>query len=167
MKAKRLAELSMLTALASIIFIIELQLPNLSPVQGVKPGLANIITVYAVYRFKPHETVLIVASRILIGSLFSGNFSALIYSISGVVLCLTGMLLIRKIIPIKYVWLCSIIGGILHNIGQLTAAIVVMRSFSVAVYLPILICSGCITGAFTGICAGFVLSRKMLKLNQE
>ncbi len=160
MKANRLTELALLTALASIIFIVELHLPNLSPVPGVKLGLANIITVYAVYRFKAYETALIVAARVLIGSMFSGNFSAVIYSFSGAVVCLIGMIFIRKIIPVKYIWLCSIIGGILHNIGQITAAVIVMKTTAVISYLPILICSGCIAGAFTGVCAGLVLSRK-------
>lgn len=160
MKAKRLTELALLTALASIIFIVELHLPNLSPVPGVKLGLANIITVYAVYRFKAYETALIVAARVLIGSMFSGNLSAVIYSLSGAVMCLIGMLFIRKIIPVKYIWLCSIIGGIFHNIGQITAAVIVMKTTAVISYLPILICSGCIAGAFTGICAGLVLSKK-------
>ena len=51
MKAKKLAELSMLTAVALIIFIVELRLPDLTPIQGVKLGLANIITIYAVYKY--------------------------------------------------------------------------------------------------------------------
>ncbi len=160
MKAKRLTELALLTALASIIFIIELQIPNLSPIPGVKLGLANIITIYAVYRFKAYETALIVIVRVLIGSVFSGNFSALIYSLAGAAVCLIGMLFISKLIPAGYTWLCSIIGGAFHNIGQITAAVIVMKTTAVISYLPVLICSGCIAGAFTGVCAEFVLSRK-------
>ena len=48
MKTKRLAELSILTAAALIMFIIELRLPDLSAIPGVKLGLANIVTVYSV-----------------------------------------------------------------------------------------------------------------------
>ena len=82
MSAKRLAELAVLTAVSLIIFIIELQIPNPFPIPGIKLGLANIITVYAVYHYKPYEAVMIVAVRLLLGSVFSGNISALIYSAS-------------------------------------------------------------------------------------
>ena len=88
MKTKRLAELSMLTAAALIMFIVELQLPDLSAIQGVKLGLANIFTVYAVYRFTPKETFLLVLTRILLGSIFAGKIMAMIYSLAGGMLCL-------------------------------------------------------------------------------
>lgn len=160
MKAEKITKLSLFTALASIIFIVELQLPNLCPIPGIKLGLANIITIYAVYCFKPTEVILIVTARIFIGTIFSGNFSAIIYSLSGAFLCLAGMLFIKNIIPVKYIWLCSIIGGMLHNIGQITAAIIIMRTLAVMSYLPLLICSGTIAGTFTGICAWFIITGK-------
>lgn len=159
MKTKRLTELALLTAAALIVFIIELRLPNLSPVQGVKLGLANIFTVYAVYRFSGKEVLLMVLTRVFLGAVFSSNFSALIYSLSGAMMCLAGMLLLKRIIPQEYIWLCSIFGAIFHNTGQIAAAVIMMQSFAVAVYFPILIVSGCIAGAFTGFSAGFVLKR--------
>ncbi len=157
MKTKRLTELALLTSASLIVFIIELRLPNLSPVQGVKLGLANIFTVYAVYKFSGKEVLLMVLSRVILGAVFSSNFSALIYSLSGALMCLAGMLLLKKIIPQKYIWLCSIFGAVFHNTGQIIAAVVMMRSFSVIAYYPILIVSGCIAGAFTGFTAGFVM----------
>lgn len=159
MKTKRLTELALLTAAALIVFIIELRIPNLSGIQGVKLGLANIFTVYAVYRFSGKEVLLMVLTRVFLGAVFSSNFSALIYSLSGALMCLAGMLLLKKIIPQEYIWLCSIFGAVFHNTGQIIAAVIMMRSFAVAVYYPILIVSGCIAGAFTGLCASFVLKR--------
>ncbi len=161
MKTKRLAELSLLTAVSLIIFIVELRLPNLSSIPGVKLGLANIITVYSAYKFSGREVLLMVLTRVLLGSFFSSNFSAVIYSLAGALLCLAGMLLLRKIIPLNYLWLCSILGAVLHNTGQIIVAVVVMRSFAVAAYYPFLIISGCIAGAFTGLCAQLVLRRLM------
>lgn len=159
MKTKRLTELSFLTGIALIIFVVELRFPDIIPVPGVKLGLANIITVYAVYKYKAAETVLIVLARVLLGALFASSFSALIYSLSGALCCLAGMLLLRQIIPLRWMWLCSIIGAILHNTGQIIAASAVMRSFAVLAYYPILIISGCIAGAFTGICAQLVINK--------
>ncbi len=161
MKTKKLAELSMLTAAALIIFIVELRFPDILPIPGVKLGLANIITVYAVYRFSGKEVFLMVLTRVILGAVFSTNRSALIYSLAGALLCLAGMLLLRKIIPVKYLWLCSIIGAMLHNTGQMAVAVLVMRSAAVMAYYPVLIAAGCIAGAFTGICAQLVLKRNI------
>lgn len=163
MTTRKLTELSMLTAMALIIFIIELRLPNLSAVPGVKLGLANIITVYALYRYKFRETAMIVFVRILMGSIFGGNISAIIYSASGAVLCLLGMSLFRKMIPAEYLWICSVLGAILHNTGQIIAAVCVTRTLIVVSYLPVLMVTGCIAGAFTGFCAQFVLKRLYAK----
>ena len=160
MSTKKLTTLSMLTALALIIFIIELRLPDLSSIPGVKLGLANIITVYSVFYFKPTETMMLVGVRVLLGAVFSGNISALMYSLSGAVFCLCGMLIVKKIISEKHIWLCSIIGGILHNIGQIFMAVLVMHSFAVVSYLPVLIISGSLAGLFTGVCAQMVINRK-------
>lgn len=159
MKAKKLAELSLLTAVATIIFIIELRIPNIIPIPGIKLGLANIITVYAAYRFSAKDVLLIAVTRVFLGSLFGGNFSVIIYSLSGALACLAGMLLIRKIIPLEYVCLCSIIGAILHNTGQMAAAIFITRTPAVLAYYPPLIISGSIAGLFTGLCAMFILKR--------
>ena len=148
-----------MTAIALIIFVVELQIPNLSPVAGIKLGLANIITVYGVYRYKWWEISLILLARIVLGSFFCGNPSAILYSLSGGVLCLLGMLLLKKIIPPDRLWICSVLGAVLHNIGQITMAVILMQTFAVAAYLPFLTVSGCIAGAFTGMCGQLLLNR--------
>ena len=78
MKPRRIAELAVLCAVSLVIFIVELQIPNPFPIPGIKLGLANVVTVYAVYRYKPYEVMLLVTVRILLASVFSGNFMALI-----------------------------------------------------------------------------------------
>ena len=161
MKAGKLTRLALLTALALIIFIVELHFPNLIPLPGVKLGLANIITVYAVYKYSAKEVALIVASRLVLGAFFSGNVSALMYSGAGAALCLIGMLLVKKVIPYKYIWLSSIVGAVLHNTGQIIVAVLVVGSFAVVSYYPILIISGCIAGAFTGLCAQLLVKREL------
>ena len=159
MNTRRIVTLSMLTGIALIIFILELRLPNLLPIPGVKLGLANIITVYAVFRFTPKETALIVTARVLLGAVFSGNPSALIYSAAGAFCCLLGMIALRGVLPAERIWLCSVIGAMLHNTGQIAAACAVMRSVSVAAYLPVLLVTGTIAGLFTGLTAQFLLKR--------
>lgn len=165
MKAKKIARLALLTAVALIIFIIELQIPNLIPIPGVKLGLANIVTVYAVYKYSAKETLAIVVTRVVLGSVFGGNISAIMYSMAGALLCLAGMLLIKRMIPLKYIWLSSILGAILHNTGQIIVAVIIMRSFAVISIYPFLLTAGCIAGAFTGLCAQFLIKRGSLETN--
>ena len=159
MNIRRLTELALLSSVALIIFVIELRIPNPFPIPGVKLGLANIVTVYAVFRYQPAETALIVSVRLLLGAMFSGNPSALLYSAAGAVCCLFGMLALRNVLPEKQIWLCSVIGAMLHNAGQITAAIIIMRSFSVIAYLPLLLVTGSLSGVFTGLCTQLLLNR--------
>lgn len=159
MKTTRLTTLALLTGVALIIFVIELQIPNPVPIPGVKLGLANIVTLYAVMRFKKGEAALMLLARIILGSLIAGQVMALIYSLAGGALCLAGMLLLKKHITADSMWLMSIIGAVLHNIGQIAAAMLVTGTPGIIVYLPVLLLSGCIAGLFTGLCAGFLLKR--------
>lgn len=164
MNAKKLTELALLTSLALIIFIVELQIPNPFPIPGVKLGLANIITVYGVYHYKAKEVFLIVFVRILLGSFFSGNMMALMYSLAGGLVCLIGMLLLKKVLSEKYIWVCSVLGAILHNIGQIMVAYFVVEK-GILLYFPFLLISGCLAGAFTGCCAQLILHRTALEKN--
>lgn len=159
MKVKKVAELALLTALALIIFTVELQIPSLTPIPGIKLGLANIITVFAVYRYKAGEAALVLLARIILGSLFSGNMMSIMYSLAGGALCLAGMLLLKRVIPLRHIWLCSVFGAVLHNVGQVAVACIVTGTLWIVWYLPVLVLSGCAAGAFTGLCAQLVLSR--------
>lgn len=159
MNVKKITQLALLTTIALIIFIVELRIPNLVPIPGVKLGLANIVTVYAMYHCTAKETMMIVLARILLGSIFGGNISAIFYSLGGALLCLAGMLLLCRVIDEKYIWICSVLGAVLHNIGQIAVAVLMMKTTAVISYLPFLLVSGCIAGAFTGACAQILIGR--------
>ena len=156
---KRLTRMGLLTALALIIFTIEAQIPAPVPIPGVKLGLANIITVYAMFCLGPRDTLLILLVRIFLGSLFTGQMMALAYSLCGGLLCYLVMLVMRRIVTENQIWVCSVIGAIAHNIGQIIAAIVVTSTPGLAVYLPVLLVSGIIAGLFTGFAAQFTIHR--------
>ncbi len=162
MELKRLARLSMLTAVALIIFAVELQIPNPFPIPGVKLGLANIVTVYAVYRYRAVEVAMLVGVRITLGSLFSGNVMALLYSACGSFLCLLGMLFLKRIIDERHIWIASVFGALLHNTGQMAAALLVTQTPALLLYYPFLVVAGCLAGLFTGLCAQFILPRLKL-----
>ncbi len=149
----KLTELSLLTAAALILYVVESRIPLPVPVPGVKLGLANIITVVAVYRYKPGEAAALVAVRLILGSMFAGSMSALLFSSAGAVLCLLGMLVLKRFLSEKDIPLCSVLGAIFHNLGQILVAVWVMQDVKVVAYLPVLIVTGCIAGLFTGLCA--------------
>lgn len=159
MKADRLTRLALLTTIALIIFTVEAQIPVPVPIPGVKLGLANIVTVYAAFTMRPSETVLILLGRIILGSLFAGNMLALLYSLGGGALCIVVTLLLAKILSLQQMWIASIVGAIFHNIGQIMVAALVMKTAAVFVYLPPLLISGVITGAFTGFAAQALTKR--------
>lgn len=159
MPVKKLTELAMLTAVALIIFVIELQIPPLTAIPGIKPGLANIITVYCVYRYKPWEAALVVAVRVILGAMFAASFSTILYSAAGALMCLVGMIPVSRLFPKLPIWVCSMIGAVLHNIGQIAAVIISFGTFAVIGYLPFLLLGGIISGLFTGFCAHFVIGR--------
>lgn len=157
--ARRLTLLALLTAIALTIFMAEAQLPPILPIPGVKLGLANIVTVYAMFALGPGDAMMILLCRVFLGSVFSGQMMTLFYSLAGGVLSWLVMLLLRRVLTLRQMWLCSPIAGIFHNLGQLLAAVVLMGTWTVLSYLPYLIIAGAISGVFTGLCAQFLLAR--------
>lgn len=156
---KKLTTMAMLTAVALILFTVEAQIPTFVPIPGIKLGLANIITVYAIFALGPLEALGILLVRVFLGSVFSGAMVTLLYSLAGGLLCWLAMLLPRKILTKQQIWVCGVIGAVCHNLGQTMIAILLFQSLTVAVYLPLLMLSGIITGLFTGLCAQLLVNR--------
>lgn len=125
------------------------------PIPGVRLGLANAVTVCAVYRYRVKETTAILTTRILPGCMFSGNMMTL----AGGALCLLGTLALRRILPPERLRLSSVFGADPCNIGQLFAAIAVVRTPDLLADLPFLILPGCLAGNFTGLCALLAIHR--------
>ena len=159
MEIKRLTRMAMLTAVALTIFMVELQIPALVPIPGVKMGLANIITVYAMFVQGPADTVCILLARILLGSMFSGQMMSLFYSLAGGLLCYLVMLILHKCLTHKQIWVCSVLGAVAHNLGQITVAIWITNTPALLYYLPVLMVSGILAGLFTGLCAQYIVMR--------
>ena len=157
-QTKRLTLCALLTAIALTIFVAEAQIPPVVPVPGMKLGLANIVTVYAMFALGPGDTLMILLCRIFLGSLFAGG-STFLYSLAGGLLCYLSMLLFRKILTEKQLWVCGAIGAIFHNLGQMGAAILIARTPQLILYLPVLLITGVIAGAFTGLGAQLLLAR--------
>ena len=156
---KRITHAALLTALALIIFVLEAQIPPPVPIPGLKLGLANIITVYAMFRLGPKDTLAILLSRIFLGSVFAGAVSAMLFSLAGGLLCYLLMLPLRRLLCLRQIWVCGVLGAVAHNLGQTAAAILIYRTFAVAFYLPVLLLSAVVTGTLTGLSAQYVVRR--------
>lgn len=151
--------MALLTAIALTIFLVEAQLPNPIPIYGAKLGLANIVTVYAVFALGPAQAAMILLCRIFLGSVFSGQMMTFFYSLAGGALCLGVMVPLRRALSRKQLWVASVLGAAAHNVGQLLAAIAIARTPALVVYLPYLLLAGMGAGLFTGLCAQFLLDR--------
>ena len=156
MKTK-VAFFGLFTALALIFSYIESLFPVFLGVPGVKLGLANLLSLVVLYRWGAKEAYVLSVVRVVLAGFMFGNLFSILYSLSGALFSLTVMCLLRKSGKFSLVGI-SMAGGVFHNVGQLLMAGVVLHSFSVIYYFPVLLISGMITGILIG-----VLVREMLK----
>lgn len=157
--AGRITRLALLTAIALTIFLAEAQIPALTAVPGVKLGLANIVTVYAMFALGPGDALLVLSARVFLGAVFSGQPMTLIYSAAGGLLSWCVLCLLGRLLTDRQIWLASPVAAIFHNLGQLLAAAAVLRSWSVLAWLPYLVIAAVLAGLFTGMAAQALLRR--------
>ena len=159
MKTKKLTLLSLLTAIALTIFMVEAQIPALVPIPGIKMGLANIVTVFVVFAIGSKEAAAVLFARIFLGAVFAGNFSTIFYSAAGGACAIFVTILLKKILTKKQLWVAGALGAIAHSVGQMAMAITLTSTPGLAAYLPVMIVMSIITGTFTGLCAQFLVNR--------
>ncbi len=159
MNTRKLTTLGLLSAIALTIFMVEAQIPPIVPLPGVKVGLANIVTVFAVFVLGGKEGAAVLFTRVFLGAVFAGNFSTIFYSAAGGVCAILVTIGAKRILTKKQLWVAGILGAIAHSIGQMAMAIAISGTPGLAVYLPIMIAISIITGAFTGLCAQFLVNR--------
>ena len=158
MKARKITFLGLSIALAMILSFVESQIPALVAIPGIKVGLPNIVMVFLLYRVGAKETVIVSIIRILLISMLFGNLQTLTFSIAGAVVSLTGMILLKKLNCFSCIAV-SITGGILHNVGQIVAAIFWTGTAQIAFYLPVLLISGTVAGTLIGLLGGMIIKR--------
>lgn len=158
MKTKKVAMLGLTIALAMIMSYIEALVPISFAVPGIKMGLANIVIIFVLYKIGTKEAILVSLIRVILVSLLFSNVMAMAYSIAGAVLSLSVMWLLKKTDKFSFVGV-SIAGGIMHNVGQIIMAVILLGTEQIALYLPVLIITGTVTGVVIGIVSGLVINR--------
>ena len=150
-KSRKVVTLSMLVAQAIVLSIIESFIPVSFILPGVKPGLANIITIIALNYFSIKDALTIVIARSFLIAMFSGNIYMFFFSISGGILSTLVMgFLIKKGNKYFSTIGVSVAGAFFHNLGQMFVAYIIIKTATVYLLLPLLMISGIIMGCFTG-----------------
>lgn len=157
-RTRKLATSAVLASLGLIFSYIEAILPFSFGIPGIKLGIANLVVIIALYTLGSSYALSINVIRILVaGLLFNGLFGAM-YSLAGALLSFWVMLLLKKTNLFSIIGV-SMAGGVIHNVGQLLIAAVMISNLKIFFYFPILLFSGMITGILIGIISHFVLRR--------
>ena len=153
---RRLTTLALIVSFAMVLAFVEARLPEFAP--GVKIGLTNIAIIFALYKMGAKEAVIVSFVRIVLVSMLFGHMQKFFFSLAGAVLSLAIMILLKKLTRAPEM-VVSIAGGVMHNVGQIIAAIVFLGSFAVAYYLPLLLLSGSIAGVVVGVASALLIKK--------
>ncbi|RGH41472.1 MULTISPECIES: Gx transporter family protein [Clostridia] len=154
----RVAYFGVFTALALMFSYIETMIPIQFGVPGIKLGFANIMIVIMLYKSSAKEALLLSIVRIMLSGFLFGNLSSILYSIAGGVLSLEIMTLLKKQGGFSVIGV-SVAGGVSHNVGQLIVAMLVVETYQVGYYFPVLLVAGVLTGLGIGVVSQEVLKR--------
>ena len=158
MRGRKVAIFGVFTALALIFSYVELLIPINFGIPGAKLGLANLMTVLVLYKMGIKEALALSVTRIILSGFMFGNLFGILYSLSGGLLSFLVMVLLKKSDRFSVAGV-SIGGGTAHNIGQLLVAMVVVQTYQVGYYPPVLLVAGEVTGLLIGLVAKEVLKR--------
>ena len=148
---------ALMISLSLILFAAESLLPPMFLPPGAKFGLANVVTVAALYMLTEVDALIILSARIFLSGIFAGSPSMIFFSASGGLLSLSAMILLKRTGKFSVVGV-SAAGGFFHNVGQLVAAIFFADNVKLVNYLPVLgVC-----GIFVGVLIA-LLSREILR----
>lgn len=158
-QVKDLAFLGLCTALALILAYAEVLLPPLFPsVPGIKMGLPNIMVIFILYHRGARAAVMVSIARILLVTLLFGNAASLAYSLAGAALSLSVMVLLRRMEVLSTIGV-SVAGAVMHNVGQVLTAMLLLETAELGYYLVVLTLTGTIAGVFIGLCGAMLIKR--------
>ncbi|MBR0261180.1 MAG: Gx transporter family protein [Selenomonadaceae bacterium] len=155
---RRLTTNALLISLSLILFFVEGFLPPLILPPGAKFGLANVVTLVALYLLSDFDALTILSTRIFLAGIFAGSPTVILFSLSGGLLSLAAMILLKRTKKFSIIGV-SAAGGFFHNVGQILAAIIFMSSQKIFLYLPILGTCGIFVGVLIGLLAKEILRK--------
>lgn len=154
----KLTTLALTISFAMVLSYIESRIPAFVAIPGIKVGLANIAVIFTLYKFGIKEAITVSIIRVFLVSMLFGNPISMIYSISGAVLSLLAMVLLKKLTPLSEVAI-SVTGGVMHNVGQIATASFMLSTNVIVYYLPFLLVSGTVAGIVVGIVSAILVKK--------
>ena len=159
-RTKKLTFLGLAASVALILSYVEAMLPPIyAAIPGIKVGLPNIVLLFLLYRYGAKEAAAVSFVRLLLVTVLFGNITMLWYSLAGAVLSLSVMAIAKRIGWFSTVGV-SVLGGVMHNLGQILVAMLLLETAEIGYYMFVLACTGTLAGIFIGL-AGAVLLNKM------
>ncbi len=147
-----------LTALGMVLGYVEHLIPISIGVPGVKIGLANLVSFFALFHMGARDALALSVARVVLTGLTFGNLYSMVYGMAGALVSLFVMWVCKKRAWFGPVGV-SMAGGIAHNLGQLVVAAFVVENASVFAYFPVLLLAGAAAGALVGLLGGLVEKR--------
>ncbi|MBQ8432806.1 MAG: Gx transporter family protein [Clostridia bacterium] len=158
-RTKQIAFLGLGASLALLLSYVEFLLPPLFvAVPGIKLGLPNVVILYVLYCLGIRHAALVSAVRLLLSWMLFGSTMTLAYSVAGAALSLLAMGLLKKTDRLSPVGV-SVVGGVLHNLGQILVATVLLDTPQIAYYMIVLTVTGTVSGIFIGLCGAMLVKR--------
>ena len=155
MSVKTLTRMALLSSVMLVLSYIERMIPAVSTVPGVKLGLANTVLLYAIYLMRPKAAWALMVVKVFISGLVYLNGLAMLYSLAGGVLSLIGMYGAKRVKGLSIAGV-SVIGALLHIVGQLGVAAWMLKTQALFALLPLYMGLSAVTGLVTGIAAKYV-----------
>lgn len=154
---RRVAVCGLLLSMMLVLGWVEHLIPINIGIPGIKLGLSNSVLIFAVYMLDVPTSYVLMVLKVLLSCAFLGTpASVLLYGFAGGLLSITGMVLLSRVKGMHPVTV-SMVGGVLHNVGQVAVYMIVMQTMGLMYYMAVLMLVGLGFGLLTGICANLVM----------
>ena len=145
------AQCGLLTAMTLVLGFIESLLPVAAGVPGIKLGLSNGVLLFALYMMDAPTAFLLMLLKVVLSGLLFGGVSAMMYALAGGICSMLGMILLKKL---RFSLITvSMAGAVLHNLGQMLLAMIILKTDQLIYYMAVLLLVGLACGAVTGVAA--------------
>lgn len=164
-RVRKMTLLALTVSFALILSFIESRVPAFVAIPGIKVGLANIAVIFTLYKLGLKEAITVSVIRVVIVSMLFGSPVSLMYSAAGALLSICSMVILKKLTRLTEIAV-SVAGGVMHNVGQITMASILLDTNVVVYYLPFLILSGTVAGIAVGVASAILIKRINVNLKR-
>lgn len=155
-RTQRIALCALLIAMMLVLGYVESQIPIDASIPGIKLGLSNGVLIFAIYMLDIPTAWLLMMLKVMLSGLLFGGFNTIMYALAGGVLSMIAMSVLSRVKGIHPITV-SMTGGVMHNVGQVTLAMILLHTNQLLYYMAVLILVGLLCGALTGIVASSVM----------